>query len=1036
MRIKAERAMDKADEFIREKQRKSAIAMAAERAMQDKGPGLMPRTSSMESGASDGGGWKMNNAMPNSPASPTDETYQAAKAAAGEAKKLATNHASHSKGKASLFSNIFHRGKHGGGGSKLSKHGIPSHSSHGGVVSPAPVSGMGFKRGGSNGSAGIPSPLPPTQESPKKMEISSYGSPRSLNEDMASDSAVEEDKRREIELEHERQSRLEMERQQREAAEVQAEINRRKQEREELQKKEEEERLRKQEEERLRRQSPKVKMQSILDHLADATRTSTDNVTQLREKRAKMVKERAQAEKAERYADQQLKFAEAQQTIAAEEEDFESADRLAGVIEKHSREKEVHSDICKKINDSMTKLDEEKEAASKAVSACFASVHTKLQQLESEVDDRSKETDVLDQFATTSKRLSSETERLSNDLKHIERDEKVWKEESDELGGQIEEKTKEFDEKCAEASTKLEEVNKTIEDLRKQLSEAESKASNLDSEISSYKRSINHVRSKYTRQLGRLEKKEHSVKESRADWESEKVSIEKAKAAHEAVVAAHSEDMLSRENLIDAIKSESSAAKDFEDIVSGAFADTNGEGEGQVSDPDGEVLKYEAVVNEAERNVVAAEANIQSLQEELTTIEVRVPILEVEKKAAASKRDFKAAGKASKEIKDALARKERCAAELSGEAMERKQFTKDELQKISALLEEKKSIAAEKGKEAGMKQMDLLRGKIDELKSMLKKFATTDSEKFATENWEEGEDAITVSCVGAFVIESQICVLEGEGKLLGEKYGGWACDDVVEDSSVQSAPTFDSADGDENDSEIVIDKVVLAKYINMRSEMKNLEGAIELAAEDEDFDKAAELEDQAQSVREEFEAAGFLSEKFDRALKEFTEKTSSGAATAAADNAENNDDSSEKVIDESVLEKYASLCANIKEFEASIETAVANEDFDTAAELEEKIQLASSDIESLGFSIDDLEEALKNRPETEDAAEEEQEEEGDASSDDGGSDNKEECTVEINDDDEKKAPDDDDDAVKMNGESAQEEEEDAVDNTDGADEDG
>ena len=82
-------------------------------------------------------------------------------------------------------------------------------------------------------------------------------------------------------------------------------------------------------------------------------------------------------------------------------------------------------------------------------------------------------------------------------------------------------------------STKLKEVNKTIEDLRKQLSEAESKATGLDSEISSYKRSVHHVRSKYSRQLGRLEKKEHSVKESRADWESEKVSIEKAKAAHE-----------------------------------------------------------------------------------------------------------------------------------------------------------------------------------------------------------------------------------------------------------------------------------------------------------------------------------------------------------------------------------------------------------------------------------------------------------------------------------------------------------------------
>ena len=89
---------------------------------------------------------------------------------------------------------------------------------------------------------------------------------------------------------------------------------------------------------------------------------------------------------------------------------------MAGVIEEHSREKEVQSNIyrqinesivelnvCKQINKSIKTLDEEKEEAFKAMTACFALVHTKLQQLESEVDDPIKKEDVLDQFAITSK---------------------------------------------------------------------------------------------------------------------------------------------------------------------------------------------------------------------------------------------------------------------------------------------------------------------------------------------------------------------------------------------------------------------------------------------------------------------------------------------------------------------------------------------------------------------------------------------------------------------------------------------------------
>ena len=44
-----------------------------------------------------------------------------------------------------------------------------------------------------------------------------------------------------------------------------------------------------------------------------------------------------------------------------------------------------------------------------------------------------------------------------------------------------------------------------------------------------------------------------------------------------------------------------------------------------------------------------------------------------------------------------------------------------------------------------------------------------------------------------------------------------------------------------------------------------------------------------------------------------------------------------------------------------IEKSVEDESFDLAAELDEKVLAARSDIEALGFSVDELEEAVKNR---------------------------------------------------------------------------
>jgi len=313
------------------------------------------------------------------------------------------------------------------------------------VVSPTPSVGKttAFQRGGSSGSAtNSSSPMPPTKE---KLEIASYGTPRTMEDEQEQhDDNYKTREEMEIYQEQERQ-RIVNDAEHRAKAEEKALAE------QQRRRKEEEDRLEQQRIEAEKQRAPRDKMKGILDHLADAARTATDDVSRLREARTKLVQDKLVAEKAERYAAQQLKFAETQQTVAAEEEDFEAADRLGTVIESHLKEKDKQSKICAIIVESIAKLDAEKEDAAKAVAGCFKDVQTKLAELKDEVDNKSKGEEVISQFATTSKRLSSESERLANDLKHIERDEKVLAEEEKELSELIGEETKSYDDKNLEA---------------------------------------------------------------------------------------------------------------------------------------------------------------------------------------------------------------------------------------------------------------------------------------------------------------------------------------------------------------------------------------------------------------------------------------------------------------------------------------------------------------------------------------------------------------------------------------------------------
>lgn len=314
-------------------------------------------------------------------------------------------------------------------------------------------------------------------------------------------------------------------------------------------------------------------------------------------------------------------------------------------------------------------------------------------------------------------------------------------------------------------SAKLVQVNDTIQELRIQLAKAEATAAFLNKRIAIAKENIEDIELRHSEELAQLDFKFRSTKERREIWASENEANDEAKSSHEIAMDAFYREVKDREKVIITADEETLAAIDLDKIVVNAFdveetkeSEDNNDETAEVD----EVVIYEALVDEKQALLFEAEANIDKLDKEIRSIDSVVPILEAKKRGAASERDFKSASKVSKKIKKALARKERCQEQLNGEAMEREQSAKEELEKYTSLMEEKKKAADEKGRETGVKRMEQLKEANNMLKFILTKLASVPE-----------RDATKVSVVGGFLINAQLSVLDAEGRALGEKYDGW-----------------------------------------------------------------------------------------------------------------------------------------------------------------------------------------------------------------------------------------------------------------------
>jgi hypothetical protein len=521
---------------------------------------------------------------------------------------------------------------------------------------------------------------------------------------------------------------------------------------------------------------------------------------------------------------------------------------------------------------------------------------------------------------------------------------------------------------CDDFSANLMTIEEEIEILRRQLEAKEATAASLRSEVEGHEHDIFKIRDKFSRQLGRVERKEASVRENRSEWEKEKIAHESLKLVHEEEVKAHSEALLAHDELMNTLKKEITLAGTFESIVAQEVvfentADKDLESDGDFAQLQANVVKCEAAVSEGKQVLKAAEAALVALNDERNAILKLIPGLEETKSAAAARRDFKAAGKASKQIKDATARLKECQEELRGEATERKDAALEELVKLEEELKVMRAIANEKEKEAGKAEMETVAEQI-------KRLVETMHNVCGVENNQAG-----VQAVGAFVLKGQIAALVREGSAFGEKYGGWdAIVHELTDACILGADQPTQSNGgkettsptEEPTSESLclskrppddVNPEIIALFKDATRRIQQAEVALDEAVAREDFETAEELNALLEKMKVEWEAIDLTdaeikifeydddTEEVDPTHEAATEEENAAVETQPSDLSDASDEDDVEASDANDEGDVESSSSSDYESESSVDKDSGGYDSESGTELVEGSGYASAEVD-------------------------------------------------------------------------------------------
>ncbi|CEG38509.1 UVR domain [Plasmopara halstedii] len=566
-----------------------------------------------------------------------------------------------------------------------------------------------------------------------------------------------------------------------------------------------------------------------------------------------------------------LRDIEAQQHHACEVEDFEKADALNATINSVRH--------CITLNESdVRKVESEIVAFAKAKEKAFAnqlkSTRGTLRELEKfREDQESDRTVARNEYKlyniNQTQQLQFEAERIESEMHHVSVSLENVNAEKSEIEATIEGQCSTEFAIQARLMEEKNAVEEEVRELEQKLKEKLERVKKIQSSIDHAQRDINTVRKRYSRQLKRIADREESIQKTKAEVESDGRHLEKQRSEFETRLKQYTDDISLIGKRIGAVKKEMRAAALLANVLE--VQETRRE--------QSMIRKKQQAAELSSLNDAAAVAEqslmmLNNQQEELqkssslhrnaiASAEAMIPRLEQEKKGAAAQRNFKEAARISKDIK--ALEKDRSTAEEMVEVVEMElQDLKERIDKRQVEYDEKKKELKEVERRLELAALQELWKEAKHLRTALRKIERCKSEGDAA------TDGIDFRSSALLLVQAEYdaCMLQVE--TFEKKYDvseptrDESSDDDDDDMSVDGEEnerrdvneaqhsilkgSTNDVDGSEASMEALEDNTFALEEIT--AQLAELESRIEQATENEEYDLAAKLDEEIESLKE------------------------------------------------------------------------------------------------------------------------------------------------------------------------------------------
>ncbi|KAF0685103.1 Aste57867_22977 [Aphanomyces stellatus] len=634
---------------------------------------------------------------------------------------------------------------------------------------------------------------------------------------------------------------------------------------------------------------------------------------------------------------------EASQVQAAEDEDFEKADALNATIEKIRHIQMLSQSDLRKCEQDLGQMAKQKE---KLVLAHVRSAKGALNAITKFEDERATAYADLATEARTFKqterrRFAFEQQRVATELHHVTVNMGHLNDEKAEIEGSIAAQCVDEVESRAALLEEKDTVVAEIEALEAKLAALRAHVVELDAGIATADAGIQVVRNKFSRQLKRLSDREKSILKTKKEVEADELAMHRQEEAFAAKKDDFSAKLKALATQVLSVQTELRVAA----IVVKLAEDQNSARQAK----DERAKKHEAQLKslrdeaaESEKHWTLLKNQQADLQKKLNgfrtlimTAGTTLPQLEAEKKAAAAERNFKEAARLSKDIKQL--EKDRAGADEQIEVLGMEIKDLDErIATRAADYEAKTAAFDEMEKSLELATLDGLYDAHHDLRVVMRQLT-----KYESPSWAAGVDfrATTLALVQAEfdAVVSEIEVLEDKHNV--EPFVKDLADEVPEkplvlleeaesDDDVTAAEAAAAAtDGHDVapresidaarmslDASGALPSVAALTADALVQKIAQVEGEIEAATENEDYELAAHLDEELEEWKERLAAAQAETKK----------EAASGPSDAQ------------------LRAELETLQDTIKALAGQIEHATEEEEYEIAAHLDEELVAAQT----------------------------------------------------------------------------------------------